>query len=200
VGWLRNLFGVPDDVWAAAAGKLGAEFVQGKWLANSEIKLLHRNHPITLEVRFGTGDDSTEYTVAVPGVALDPKIKLAMIPQAKGLLGSITSGLVARIGATIKIPALGEDYLVFGDDAELANQVFGHRDFVSALKGLTQNPKIVVGRTLSVDFLADEDEDDFYVSVRGVLKDIHQLVALVDLTKVLLDVLDESGCLAAAGS
>ena len=57
--WLRNLFGVPDDAWAEAAGKLGAEFVQGKWLANSEIKLSHRGFPITLEVRSGTGDDST---------------------------------------------------------------------------------------------------------------------------------------------
>jgi hypothetical protein len=201
VGWLRNLFGVPDDVWADAAGKLGAEFVQGKWLANSEIKLSHRGFPITLEVRFGTGDDSTEYTRAVPGVALDPRTKLAMLPQVKGLLGSITSGLAAWTGyPTIKIPSLGEDYLVVGDDEKLANNIFGHRDFLSALKGLTQTPKIVVGRTLSVNLLADEDEDNFYVSVRGVLKDIHQLIALVDLTKVLLDLLDENGCLAATGS
>jgi hypothetical protein len=41
---------------------------------------------------------------------------------------------------------------------------------------------------------------NFYVSVRGVLKDIHQSLALVDLTKVLLDLLDENGCLAAARS
>ena len=200
MGWLRNRFIFPDDVWAVAADKLGAEFVQGKWLANSEIKLSHRNHPITLEVRFGTGDDNTQYTRAVPGVALDPKIRLAMAPQIKGLMGSIMSGLAARTGAAFKIPALGEDYLVFGDDEELANEIFGHRDFVSALKGLTQNPKIMVGRTLSVDLLADKDEDNFYVSVRRVSKDIHQLVGLVDLTRVLLDVLDENDCLAAAGS
>ena len=101
---------------------------------------------------------------------------------------------------TIKIPSFDEDYLVVGDDEKLANNLFGHRDFLSVLKGLTQNPKIVVGRTLSVNLLADEDEDNFYVSVRGVLKDIHQLVALVDLTKVLLDLLDENGCIAATGS
>ncbi|XZE52870.1 hypothetical protein SH139x_004577 [Planctomycetaceae bacterium SH139] len=201
MGWLRRLFGVPDDVWADAAGKLGAEFVQGEWLANSEIKLSHRGFPITLGADFDSDSDSgTEYTRAVPSVRLNPHIKLAVIPQVKGLLGSVASGLAARTGATIKIPSLGEDYLVLGEDEELANEVFGHRDFLSALKGLTQNPKILVGRTSSVDFLADEKEDDFYVSVRGVLKDIHQLVALVELTKVLLDLLDENGCLAATES
>ena len=201
MGWIRNLLGVPDDVWAAAAGKLGAEFVQGKWLANSEIKLSHRGFPITLGADFDSDSDSgTEYTRAVPSVRLNPHIKLAVIPQVKGLLGSVASGLAARTGATINIPSLGEDYLVLGEDAELANEVFGHRDFLSALKGLTQNPKILVGRTSSVDLLADEKEDVFYVSVRGVLKDIHQLVALVELTKVLLDLLDENGCLAATES
>ena len=201
MGWIRNLLGVPDDVWAAAAGKLGAEFVQGKWLANSEIKLSHRGFPITLGADFDSDSDSgTEYTRAVPSVRLNPHIKLAVIPQVKGLLGSVASGLAARTGATINIPSLGEDYLVLGEDEELANEVFGHRDFLSALKGLTQNPKILVGRTSSVDLLADEKEDDFYVSVRGVLKDIHQLVALVELTKVLLDLLDENGCLAATES
>ena len=201
MGWIRNLLGVPDDVWAAAAGKLGAEFVQGKWLANSEIKLSHRGFPITLGADFDSDSDSgTEYTRAVPSVRLNPHTKLAVIPQVKGLLGSVASGLAARTGATINIPSLGEDYLVLGEDAELANEVFGHRDFLSALKGLTQNPKILVGRTSSVDLLADEKEDVFYVSVRGVLKDIHQLVALVELTKVLLDLLDENGCLAATES
>ena len=204
MGWLRNLLIFPDDVWATAAGRLGAEFVQGKWLANSEIRLLHRGFPIRLWAGSDPGsDNSSEDTRAVPGVSLDPKIRVAMVPQMKGLLGSITSGLAARTGAMIKIPALGEDYLVFGDDEELANEIFGHRDFVSVLKGLTQNPWIFVGRTFSVDLLADEaeqDEHNFYVSVRGVSKDIHQLVALVDLTRVLLDVLDEKGCLAAARS
>jgi hypothetical protein len=200
VGWLRNLFGVPDDVWADAAGKLGAEFVQGRWLANSEIKLSHRGFPITLGADSSNSDSGTEYTRAVPGVSLNPQTKLAMLPQIKGLLGSTASGLAARTGATINIPSLGEDYLILGDDEKLANEIFGHRDFLSALKGLTQNPKIVVGRTLGVDLLADENEDNFYVSVRGVLRDIHQLVALVYLTKVLLDLLDENGCLSAAES
>ena len=204
MGWLRNLLGVPDGVWAAAAGMLGAEFVQGKWLANSEIKLSHRGFPITLGAGFDpSSDSSTENTRAVPGVSLDPKVKLAMLPQAKGLAGSMMSRFGARTGATIKIPALDDGFLVLGDDEKLANEIFGHREFVSALNGMTQSPKIAVGCNLSVDLLADEyeqDEDTFYVSVRDVLKDIHQLVALVDLTKVLLDVLDENRCLAAAGS
>ena len=195
MGWIRKLLGFPDDVWAAAAGKLGAEFVQGEWLANSEIKLSHRGFPITLGTEL---DDGRQYTRAVPGVSLDPRTKLAMFPQFKGLLGSITSGLTAR--TTIKIPALGEDYLVYGDDERLANEIFGHHDFVLALKGMTQNSEIVVaeivvGCTLTVELLADEDDGNFYVSVRDVLKDVHQLVALVDLTRVLLNVLDEKGCL-----
>jgi hypothetical protein len=204
MGWLRNLLIFPDNVSAAAAGKLGAEFVQGKWLANSEIRLSHRGFPITLWAGSDPGsEDSPEYTRAVPGVSLDPRIELAMVPQMKGLLGSITSGLATRTGATIKIPTLGEDYLVFGDDEKLASEILGHRDFVSALKGFTQNPSIFVGHAFGVDLMADEaeqDKDNFYVSVRGVLKDIHQLLALVDLTKVLLDLLDENGCLAAARS
>ena len=195
MGWIRKLLGVPDDVWAAAAGKLGAEFVQGEWLANSEIKLSHRGFPITLGTEL---DDGRQYTRAVPGVSLNPRTRLAMLPQFKGLLGSITSRLTAR--TTIKIPALGEDYLVYGDDERLANEIFGHRDFVLALKGMTQNSEIVVaeivvGCALTVELLADEDDGNFYVSVCDVLKDVHQLVALVDLTRVLLNVLDENGCL-----
>ncbi len=195
MGWIRKLLGVPDDVWAAAAGKLGAEFVQGEWLANSEIKLSHRGFPITLGTEL---DDGRQYTRAVPGISLNPRTRLAMLPQFKGLLGSITSRLTAR--TTIKIPALGEDYLVYGDDERLANEIFGHRDFVLALKGMTQNSEIVVaeivvGCALTVELLADEDDGNFYVSVRDVLKDVHQLVALVDLTRVLLNVLDENGCL-----
>ena len=201
MGWLRTFFGVPDTIWADAAGKLGAEYVQGKWLANSEIKLTHRGFPITIGADFDSDSDSgTETTRAVPGVPLDPKTELAMLPQIKGLMGSIANGLVARTGATVKISSLGEDCLVLGDNEQLANNIFGHHDFLSALKSLTQTPKIFVGRTLNVDLLSNENEDNFYVSVPGVLKDIHQLVALVDLTKVLLDRLDENDCLAATGS
>ena len=58
MSWLRNLLVFPDDVWEEAARKLGGDFVKGRWLADSKIKLLHRDHPITLEVGLGTGDDS----------------------------------------------------------------------------------------------------------------------------------------------
>jgi hypothetical protein len=70
MGWLGSLLVFPDDVWEEAARKLGRDSVKGRWLANSEIKFLHREHPITLEVRFGTGDDSTQYTKAIPGASL----------------------------------------------------------------------------------------------------------------------------------
>lgn len=93
MGWLRNLFIFPDDVWAAAAGKLGAEFVQGKWLANSEIKLLHRGFPITLFAGSDPGsDNSSEYTRAVPGVSLDPKIGVLLdVLDEKGFLAAARS-------------------------------------------------------------------------------------------------------------
>ena len=59
---------------------------------------------------------------------------------------------------------------------------------------------MIYSHVWSGDLLAGEGEDKFYVAVRGVLKDMHQLVALVDLTRVLLDVLDANGCLAADGA
>ena len=98
MGRLRNLFVFPDDVWKEAARKLDGEFVKGRWLANSEIKLLHRDYPITLGVRFGTGDDSTQYTKAIPGVSLRPQIKLVLYPKIKGVMGALTSGLLSRTG------------------------------------------------------------------------------------------------------
>jgi hypothetical protein len=77
MGWIRNLLGFPDDVWAVAAGKLGAEFVQGKWLANSAIKLSYREIPITLGVDLDSSSDSgTRYTGAASGVSLDPRQQL----------------------------------------------------------------------------------------------------------------------------
>ena len=142
MGWLRNRFIFPDDVWAVAADKLGAEFVQGKWLANSEIKLSHRNHPITLEVGFGTGDDSTQYTKAIPGASLRPQIKLVLYPKIKEVLGALTDGLLSRTGKAIDLPALDDDFTVFGNNAELANGLFGDPDFVSALRRVS--PKSTV--------------------------------------------------------
>lgn len=191
MGWLRNRLVFPDDVWEEAARKLDGEFVKGRWLANSEIKLLHRDHPITLEVRFGTGDDSTQYTKALPGASLRPQVKLALHPKTRGVLGALTSGLLSRTGKAIDLPVLDDDYSVIGDDAELANGLFGHPDFVSALKGVSPNPTVKVGISLSVK----EDEEDFCVSVPRVLKDVDDLIAIIDLTKVLLDLLEENRCL-----
>ena len=192
MGGFRNRFVFPDDVWEEAARKLNGEFVKGRWLAKSEIRLLHRNHSITLQTECDVDDNGRKFTRAVPDVALDRKAKMEILPQVEGLLGSITRGLAARTGATIKIPALGEHYLVFGEDEKLANAIFGHHDFVAALKGVTQTPSIVVGH--SPNHLLDKDEH-FYVSVTGVLRDVHQLIAISELTKVLLDLLEESNCL-----
>ena len=192
MGGFRNRFVFPDDVWEEAARKLNGEFVKGRWLADSEIKLLHRNHPITLQTECDVDDNGRKYTRAVPEVALDRKVGMQILPQAEGLLGSITRSLAARTGATIKVSALGEDYHVFGDDEKLANAIFGHHDFVSALKGVAQTPSIVVGQ--SPNHLLDKDEH-FYVSVTGVLKDTHQLIAITEVAKVLLNLLEESNCL-----
>ena len=191
MSWLRNLLVFPDDVWEEAACKLGGDFVKGRWLAKSKIKLLHRDHPITLEVGLGTGDDSKRYTRAIPGASLSPKVRLQLTPKWKGVLGSLAGGLLARTGKAIDLPVLDDDFTVFGNNAELANGLFGHPDFVSALRRVSPKPTVRVGMSMSVD----EDEEKFCVSVPRVLKDAHELIAMIDLTKVLLDLLEENRCL-----
>ena len=191
MSWLRNLLVFPDDVWEEAARKLGGDFVKGRWLANSKIKLLHCDHPITLEVGLGTGDDSTRYTRAIPGASLRPKVRLQLTPKWKGVLGSLAGGLLARTGKAIDLPVLDDDFTVFGNKAELANGLFGHPDFVSALRRVSPKPTVRVGMSMSVD----EDEEKFCVFVPQVLKNVHELIAIIDLTKVLLDLLEENRCL-----
>jgi hypothetical protein len=41
----------------------------------------------------------------------------------------------------------------------------------------------------------DEDQEKFCVFVPQVLKNVHELIAIIDLTKVLLDLLEENRCL-----
>jgi hypothetical protein len=41
----------------------------------------------------------------------------------------------------------------------------------------------------------DEDEEKFCVFVPQVLKNVHELIAIIDLTKVLVDLLEENRCL-----
>ncbi|QDT62485.1 hypothetical protein SV7mr_50330 [Stieleria bergensis] len=192
MSWLRNLLVFPDDVWEEAARELGGDFVKGRWLANSKIKLLHREHPITLEVGFGTGDDGTRYTRAIPGASLRPEVKLQLTPKWKGVLGSLAGGLLARSGKAkaIDLPVLDDDFTVFGNKAELANGLFGQPDFVSALRRVSPKPTVRVGMSMSVD----EDEEKFCVFVPQVLKNVHELIAITDLTKVLLDLLEENRC------
>ena len=187
-----------DDAWEEAASKLGGEFVQGTWLANSEIKLSHRDYGIALGVHFGSGSESNnQYTRATPNVSLRSEVKLALYPQMKGFAGAITGGLISSSGKAINLPALSDDFHVLGDDAELANRLFAHHDFVSALRSMPENPTAIVGSSLRkwTDDEAEKDEDDFYVSVPNVVKDIHQLISLIDLTKVLLGQLEENDCL-----
>ena len=130
MGWLRNLLVFPDDKWREAADTLGGEFVQGKWLAGSEIKLSHRAYPITLAVRrSGDSDSSDLYTEVIPQVSLRPEVKLLLYPRMKGLLGSIADGVLMRAGKTIDLPALSDDYLVFGKNTELAERLFGQSSF-----------------------------------------------------------------------
>ena len=191
MGWLRNLLVFPDDVWEEAARKLGGEFVKGRWLADSKIKLLHRDHPITLEVGLGTGDDSTRYTRAIPGASLRRKVRLQLTPKWKGVLGSLAGGLLARTGKAIDLPVLDDDFTVFGNKAELANGLFGHPDFVSALRRVSPKPTVRVGMSMSID----EEQEKFCVFVPRVLKNVHELIAIIDLTKVLLDLLEENLCL-----
>ena len=189
MSWLRNLLVFPDDVWEEAARKLGGEFVKGRWLANSKIKLLQRDHPITLEV--DTDDDGKRYTRAIPGASLRPKVRLQLTPKWKGVLGSLAGGLLARTGKAIDLPVLDDDFTVFGNKAELANGLFGHPDFVSALRRVSPKPTVRVGMSMSVD----EDQEKFCVFVPQVLKNVHELIAIIDLTKVLLDLLEENRCL-----
>ena len=188
MSWLRNLLVFPDDVWEEAARKLGGDFVKGRWLADSKIKLLHRDHPITLEV---DTDDGTHYTRAIPGASLRPKVRLQLTPKWKGVLGSLAGGLLARTGKAIDLPVLDDDFTVFGNKAELANGLFGHPDFVSALRRVSPKPTVRVGMSMSVD----EEQEKFCVFVPRVLKNVHELIAIVDLTKVLVDLLEENRCL-----
>ena len=189
MSWLRNLLVFPDDVWEEVARKLGGDFVKGRWLADSKIKLLHRDHPITLEV--DTDDDGKRYTRAIPGASLRPKVRLQLTPKWKGVLGSLTGGLLARTGKAIDLPVLDDDFTVFGNKAELANGLFGHPDFVSDLRRVSPKPTVRVGMSMSVD----EDQEQFCVFVPQVLKNVHELIAITDLTKVLLDLLEENRCL-----
>ncbi len=193
----RNRFVFPDNVWEEAARKLNGEFVKGRWLANSEIKLLHRGYPITLGVRFGSGEDSNQYTKAILGASLRPQIRFVLYPKIKGVIGGLTSGLVSRTGKGIDLPGLEDKYSLISGDPELANRLFGHHDFVAALDAVSQDPTVVVGRTLGnwANDPAEKDEEDFCVSVREVCKDLHQLIAITELAKVLLDLLEESSCL-----
>lgn len=199
MGWLRNLLVFPDKIWEDAAGKLDGDFSQGKGLANSEIKLSHRDVPVTLGVDFSSdSEDSAQVTKAIPKVSLRPDLKLLFYPRMKGVAGSLTSGLLSKTGKGIDLPLLGEDYHVIGDNGELASELFGHPDFVAALRGMSTKPTVAVGGRLSSweNGRAEEDEENLFVSVPSVLKDVRELIAMVALTKVLLDLLVENGCLA----
>ena len=201
MGWLRNLLVFPDNKWREAADTLGGEFVQGKWLDGSEIKLSHRTHPITLAVRrSGDSDGSDLYTEVIPQVSLRPEAKLLLFPRIKGFLGSIADGVLTREGKTIDLPALNDDYLVFGENTELAERLFGHRVFLLALEAVSARPTVTVGRCLH-EWLAqekDDDEADFCISVKKSVKNVQQLKSMLDLTKVLIDLLEENNCLASA--
>ena len=141
-------------------------------------------------------DRHTQFTKAIPDASLHPEIKLMLYPQMKGLMGSLTSGLLSTTGKAINLPLLGEDFQVIGDNPELASRLFGQPDFVSTLKGMSTKPTVAVGGRLS-SWAKDQpegDEEDLYVSVPNIVKDVHQLIAMIDLTKILLDLLQENGC------
>ena len=146
----RNRFVFPDAVWGEAARKLDGEFVKGRWLANSEIKLLHRGYPITLGVRFGAGKDGIQYTTAILEAPLRPHIRFVLYPKIKGLIAGLTRGLLSRTGKRIDLPSLKGKYSLMGEDPELANRLFGHHDFVAALDAVSQDPTVVVGRTVEI--------------------------------------------------
>lgn len=200
MGWLRNLLVFPDATWEVAATKVGGEFVQGTWLGNSEIRFSHGEVPVKLEVQFSENSKrSTQSTKAIPKVTLRPGVKLMLFPQMTGLLGAMTGGLLSASGKEIEIPVLSGDYQVIGDDVELANELFGNSAFVSALRDLPTKPTVAVGGSLrnwGSENPTDTDEDGLYVSVPKVLKDASHLIALVTLTKTLLDLLHSNNCLA----
>lgn len=197
MGGFRNRFIFPDDIWEETAHKVKGEFVKGRWFANSEIKLSHRDYLITLGVRFGSGDDSTQYTKAFLGASLRPQISFVLFPKIKGFMGTLTSGLLSRSGKEINLPILGDEYSLIGDDIELAKKLFGHHGFVTALRANSQNPAVMIGSSLSnwAKERDDNDEEDFCISTRDVCKDIRQLIAMTELAKILLDLLEENDCL-----
>lgn len=180
------------------AGQIGAEFVKGRWLANSEIRLSHRDISVTLRVDSNTdSDDHTQISKAIPDVSLRPEIKLMLYPQMKGIMGSLTSGLMSSTGKAISVPLLGGGYQVIGDNPELAGGLFGQSAFVSNLRGMSVKPTVTLGGQLSgwAKDQPEEDEEKMCVSVPNVVKDVHQMIAVVDLTKNLLDSLIENDCL-----
>lgn len=199
MSWLRNILIFPDDTWEVVAGKIDGEFVKGKWLGNSEIIFSHRDVSVSLGVHFSSSSKHhNQYTKAIPDVLLRPEIKLMLYPQMKGIMGSLTSGLLSSTGKTIDVPRLREEYQVIGDNPELANELFGNPGFVSHLNGMSVNPTVRLGGQLN-SWAKDQEEDDeeqFSVSVPNVVKDVHQLIAVIDLTKMLLDSLEDNGCLA----
>ena len=196
MGWLRNLLLFPDNAWQEAAGKLGAEFVQGRWLANNEINLSHRDYPMKIGIgssKFARESQKiTEYTKVMSSVSLRPGVKQCLMPKLTGLFGAFVNTALSSVGTSIELPLLGDDYQVIGADAKLAGRIFGNQAFLSALRSMPIDPTVVVN---SSPRNRNSHDNGLCVLVRNVVKDTHQLVAMANLTKILLDVLEENDCL-----
>ena len=85
---------------------------------------------------------------------------------------------------------------MIGNESELARELFDQSEFVSVLQSMSSKPTFAIGGSLNswAQVEPDEDEEDLHVRVPKIVTDVRQLIAMVDLTKSLLDRSEANGC------
>ncbi len=180
-----------DDVWRQLSREIGAEYVDGGSLGQSQVRLHHGLWTITLDTYTeSSGETSVTYT-RMRAPYINPKGFRFKVHH-KGFFSALGK-LLGMQDIEVGDPRFDDDFIVQGNDESQVRALFESPQIRRMIQRESEiQLEVNHGEAWSGHWFP-EDVDELYLQVVGVVTDHWQFKTLFDLFVAVLDRLSEIG-------
>lgn len=191
---LRKLLAPKEQVWKPYCDDIGGRYVEGRWLQGDRVEITHHGRMIVLvtESEPETGHRSTLLRAEVD---LVDGVMLGLLRNWPGQ--KVINLMVSMFGLQrTTVSGVSNDCMILAKDQSQAEAFFGDTGLQDLI---LKHPQLTVFVGVPPGLSQRGRAKQVRISVPQVVQDLSQLKSLVELSRVVINVLSDRGLIAPQG-